>query len=197
MGDDLYAVPLDEFVKRRNELARELADAGEAEEAKRVKGLRKPTMTAWAINRVAHTDPESIEALVSAHDRLRSAVSAEDLRAASEARMAAIRRIVDAAEGVGDAVRKKMRSTLLAVATDPSAELALKEGRLDKELEPGGLGGFDVGPERAGMPAPAVQAESKKDRRARERAERLAAAAERRAAERRREADEASGSLAT
>ena len=143
--DDLYAVPLEDFVAARDELAKELNAAGDGDEAKRVKSLRKPTATAWTLNRLARERPELIAALADAHAGLRSAGSATALRAASEARMAAIQLIIDAAEGATDAVLKKVRSTLLATATDPAAEEALIAGRLQTELEPGGLGGFDMG----------------------------------------------------
>ncbi len=143
--DELYGVPLEDFVAARDELAKELIAAGDGDEAKRVKSLRKPTATAWALNRLARERPELMAALVDAHAGLRSADSAPALRAASEARMAAIQLIIGAPEGVTEAVRKKMRSTLLATATDPAAEEALIAGRLNTELEPGGLGGFDMG----------------------------------------------------
>ncbi len=160
--DELYGVPLEGFVAARDELAKELIAAGDGDEAKRVKSLRKPTATAWALNRVARERPELMAALVDAHARLRSADSATAMRAASEARMASIQQIVAAPEDATEAVRKKMRSTLLATATDPAAEEALIAGRLQSELEPGGLGGFDMGSGfTTTTPAPARTSKSK------------------------------------
>ena len=171
--DELYGVPLEGFVAARDELAKELIAAGDGDEAKRVKSLRKPTATAWALNRVARERPELMAALVDAHARLRSADSATAMRAASEARMASIQQIVAAPEDATEAVRKKIRSTLLATATDPAAEEALIAGRLQSELEPGGLGGFDMGSGfTTTTPAPARKSKSKtSDRKNAERAD--------------------------
>ena len=160
--DDLYAVPLEDFVSARDALAKELNAAGDGDEAKRVKSLRKPTVTAWSLNRLARDRPDLIAALVDAHARLRSADSATEMRAASDARMASIHQIVAAPEDATEAIRKKMRSTLLATATDPATEEALTAGRLQTELEPGGLGGFDMGSGfTKAAPAPARKSRSK------------------------------------
>jgi hypothetical protein len=195
--DDLYAVPLEDFVAARDDLARELAAAGDDDEAKRVKSLRKPTITAWTLNHLARERPDLIAALVEAHAALRSADSAGAMRAASEARMDAIRLIVAAPEEATEAVRKKMRSTLLATATDAAAEEALLAGRLQSELEPGGLGGFDLASELATAAPPAARApkakagdrqkggkaESARAVKARERVERMQQEADEAAAE--------------
>jgi hypothetical protein len=55
--DDLYALPLEEFTAARNELARSLKAAGDADEAARVKKLKKPPVSAWAVNQLARDDP--------------------------------------------------------------------------------------------------------------------------------------------
>jgi hypothetical protein len=185
--DDLYAAPLEDFVATRDALAKELAAAGDDDEAGRVKAIRKPTAAAWALNRLARERPELIAALTEAHAGLRSADSATAMRAASEARMAAIQQIIDGSEGASEAVRRKLRSTLLATATDPAAEEALIAGRMQSELEPGGLGGFDMGsgftatapapakasPSRAAGRRKVEKAESAKTAKARERVERM------------------------
>ncbi len=190
--DDLYAVPREDFVAARDQLAKELTAAGDDDQAKQVKALRKPTVTAWTLNGLARGRPELVAALVDSHRRLRSADTGEVLRAASEARMAAIQQIIDAVEETTEAVRKKMRSTLLAAGTEPTAEEALAAGRLQTELEPGGLGGFEMAAEfkstgpapaskaKGGSRRPAAKPTSAKATKARERAERL-----------QREADEA------
>lgn len=215
MVDDLYAVPLDQFVTRRDELARELAAAGDAAEAKRVKGLRKPTVTAAELNRLARDEPRLVAKLAAAHQAMRSAGTGDALRTGSGKRAAAIGAILEAAApSVTDAVRQKMRSTLLAAGTDPAAEAALVEGRLERELEPTGLSGFGLGVEftatstpteaparpskkaqervdRLTAEAATAEGEARKLRQAADRAERLAAAAEERAAKKRKAADHA------
>ena len=46
--DDLYRAPLNDFTAARNALAKSLS----GEEAKRVRGLAKPTLVPWAVNQV-------------------------------------------------------------------------------------------------------------------------------------------------
>ena len=55
--DDLYAVPLEDFVAARDELAKELNAAGDGDEAERVKSLRKPTATAWVLTGSLESGP--------------------------------------------------------------------------------------------------------------------------------------------
>src|SRR5258708_29157937 len=72
----LYQVPLGEFVKARDALARELRDKGEADEAKRVAALRKPAATLWVANQLARAAPKEIDALIAATARARHAQAA-------------------------------------------------------------------------------------------------------------------------
>ena len=51
--DRLYALPLDEFTARRNELAKRLKKEGEGEAADEVASLVKPSVPAWTINQLA------------------------------------------------------------------------------------------------------------------------------------------------
>jgi 3-oxoacyl-ACP reductase-like protein len=70
---ELYALPIDEFTSARDALAKRLRADGEREVAKQVKALRKPSVTAWAVNRVRHREPERVEELLEAGERLRQA----------------------------------------------------------------------------------------------------------------------------
>ena len=54
---ELYASGPDEFINRRDELAALARSAGRAAQAKQIAGLRKPTRSAWIINRLIHSDP--------------------------------------------------------------------------------------------------------------------------------------------
>src|SRR5918997_3683747 len=85
--DRLYGLPLDEFVRERDELARRLNRDGDREAAARVKALRKPTVGAWALNqavrrRRAETQEllETGERLRAAHEQLLSGGDASELR---------------------------------------------------------------------------------------------------------------------
>src|SRR2546423_15295292 len=71
--DRLYALPLDEFVRARDELAKSLRREGKREDADRVRALRKPTAGAWALNQAVLRRRKETDALMSAGGRLRAA----------------------------------------------------------------------------------------------------------------------------
>ena len=71
--DDLYGLPVEEFTKARDELAKELRTAGKKEAADEVKSLRKPSVSAWAVNQAVRRSPPEAKALVKAGDELRKA----------------------------------------------------------------------------------------------------------------------------
>jgi hypothetical protein len=62
---DLYGGPLEEFVVRRDALAKELRSAGDTASASLVKSLRKPSRAAWALD-LAALDGDAIENLLGA-----------------------------------------------------------------------------------------------------------------------------------
>src|ERR687892_1416203 len=91
--DSLFGMPLDRFIPERDALAKQLRTTGEREDADRVKGLRKPTVPAWALNQLARQDPRGVADVVELGARLRDAqrraISGGDagpLREAGEAR---------------------------------------------------------------------------------------------------------------
>jgi hypothetical protein len=53
----LYQLPLGEFVAARDQLARQLRTTGDREAARQVVGLRRPSISAWAANQLAHAAP--------------------------------------------------------------------------------------------------------------------------------------------
>ena len=60
---ELYAVPLDQFTPTRNAAARELKAAGDANGAREVQALKKPTLAAWFVNQLVRNEPERIKFL--------------------------------------------------------------------------------------------------------------------------------------
>lgn len=145
--DELFAVSPDEFVRRRNELAKQLEKDGETSDASRVRALRKPTLPIWALNQVSRGHPEQVEKLLRAHRELRGAGSAGALRDASGLRHQAVAELVESAAGIleeegrsaGPSTREKMTRTLLALATEEASEEQFQAGRLEGMLEPSGL----------------------------------------------------------
>jgi hypothetical protein len=205
---DLYALAPEDFIAARDSLARELKDAGRADEAAAVKKLRRPSVVAWAVNGAAREHPADVEALLEAGRELRraqrktlSVAGTDELRRATEARRTVIQRLADAAvAAVGDrggGHRDAIEGTLTAASVDDQLAQRLQEGTLEREARPaagfGAVEGFEVltggaaeDEEADETPAARREAERERDRVARE-AERRAAAAERsaeRAAER-------------
>ena len=54
---ELYEADPDGFTARRAELAASARDAGEPAAAKQITALRKPTRSAWVVNRLVRSDP--------------------------------------------------------------------------------------------------------------------------------------------
>lgn len=156
--DALYAADPDGFVAGRAALASELRRAGRRDDARRVAGLRRPTLVAWAIDHVALTAPDRVDALVAAGERLRRAheevVSGGDrsaLHGAVEARRVLIAEVAGQALDVlrrrGGADpgghRDEIEATLEAASTDPDVAALVRRGRLVTAVpRPAGFGGL-------------------------------------------------------
>ncbi len=180
--DDLYGLPLDQFIPERTAMARELRKAGERERAGEVAALRKPSVAAWAVNQLVRTQRQPVADLLAAGDALRAAQDdvlagrgdAQSLRAAVEQERAAVDALTDAARGLlssegnelSETIIERVSDTLHAAALDDEARSQVSDGRLERELHHVGLGGF--GGLGAAPPAPRT------DKRAPERARRFA-----------------------
>ncbi|MGH3006806.1 MAG: hypothetical protein ACRDOS_13105 [Gaiellaceae bacterium] len=153
--DRLYTLPVDEFVERRNELARSLRKDGNREAANQVKGLRKPTVPAWAVNQLARREKMRVRGLLTAGERLRKAHekllgggSPEALQRARDDERRAIGELAGAAETLleeaghpaNEATLDRVRGTLHAAAVDEEVGQRVREGRLDREEAASGFG---------------------------------------------------------
>ena len=150
-ADELFKAPLDEFTRRRNEIVKRLKAAGDKEGAAEVGALKKPPVTAWALNQVARTKGREVAELIEADRALGAPRSRNELRMASEKRNRAIGHITQLAietleKGghAGAASAHKIMQTLLAAGTDEEARTALLSGTLLRDFAPGGLGGGDI-----------------------------------------------------
>ena len=154
-GDELFGLAPEEFVAARDELARRLKREGDAEAAARVKALRRPPVSAWAVNRLAREQGPALAPLLAAGERLRAATQAAlagegaaELRAAAKAEREAVAGLVRAAlELLGeaghpatDATRDRVAATLHAAAASPEAAELVRHGRLTADLDPSGFG---------------------------------------------------------
>jgi hypothetical protein len=154
--DRLYALPLDEFTARRNELAKRLKKDGADEAAEHVTALVKPTVPAWTINQLARRQKKEVQAFLATGTRLRKAQEralagggADALRTAQAEERESVRELMHRASAILEeagrpptrAVLERIRATLgAAVLTDPE-RAALKAGRLTTEVQ---VSGFDA-----------------------------------------------------
>lgn len=173
--EDLYGLPLEEFTPARDALAKELKAAGQKDEAAEVKRLRKPSVAAWALNRVARDHPEAIDGLRDAGGDLRAAQEealagdAGRLRDAGRAladevdRVAALAGEVlqSAGRPASAAQQEKIVSTLRTAAVDDEAGDALGRGVLVDELESTGFSLLGAGPALDGPSRRTAKAPSK------------------------------------
>ena len=167
----LYQLPQEQFVATRDQLARRLRAAGDRATARQVAGLRRPPVSAWAANQLAHAAPNAVAELLEAGAALRQAQqdalagqpgAARRLRTATAHLRAAITRLsaraetllVRAGHAASDATLTRLAATLQAAATgDEATRVALVQGRLRGDLDPAGFG-LEV------VPAPAEIAAS-------------------------------------
>lgn len=154
--DALFGEDLGAFVQARDEAAARLRAAGDREAAALVKAARKPSVPAWAINRLARDRPDEIAALFEVGARLRDAQRAllageadgEHTRAIAEEERAAVRALVERAAAIltdaglhpSPAYRERIADTLFATASDDDVREAVARGRLTKESRRVGFG---------------------------------------------------------
>ena len=70
--DQLLSAAWESFVETRARLADELARAGQRDESRALKKLRRPTAAAWATNQVVRRERAAVDGYLAASDELRS-----------------------------------------------------------------------------------------------------------------------------
>jgi hypothetical protein len=150
--DRLYGLPLEEFTRERDELARRVRREGDAELAAEIKQLRKPTLPAWVVNQLARQRELDMRRLLEAGEQLAGA-QAEAIRAQSgdaflaarrgeqhalEALAAGAKEILTGA-GRGTAAADRVLATLRAGSLTDDGRALLEAGRLTEELAPPGF----------------------------------------------------------
>jgi hypothetical protein len=152
--DDLYGLPLEEFIPARDALAKELRGAGKKEAAEEVKALRKPSVSAWAVNQVVRRRPRDVDALVKAGAELRKAqrgaISGRDpaeLRDATRTHRDLVEDLAETARellaergAVSSTVVVRVAQTFRAASIDKEGSKALAEGTLTEDVEQTGFG---------------------------------------------------------
>jgi hypothetical protein len=107
--DQLFAAPLERFVETRAELAAELAQNGQKDDSKTLKGIRRPSLSAWATNQVVRNALAEVTAFFEANDHLRQVqhamMSGQSERTAYQAAAETFR---DATTVLGTAIRETL-----------------------------------------------------------------------------------------
>jgi len=147
-ADELYGLPLQDFVAARNAQAKELRGAGRRDEAEAVRELQKPTLPSWVVNQLARGRELDVRRLAKAGEALQKGPA--DAAGFAEARREeteVLRRLLRAARDVLEAAGRPPSGTTLervgtnlrAAAVSDDQRDALLRGRLAEDLEPAGF----------------------------------------------------------
>ena len=144
-ADDLYGLPLGEFTAARDALAKRLRGEKRREDADFVKGLKRPSVAAGAINLAVRE--HGADDLLAAGEELRAAHGAllegsgdaAAVRDATAREREAVRDLTRLALGddASAATEEKVRATLHAASVDDEVRELLEAGRLEREAEAG------------------------------------------------------------
>ena len=174
--DELYALPLEDFVAARDALARRTKEAGDQAEATRIKALRKPNLAAWTVNQLVRSHKKVVQDLADtiataagASAREMRELTTRRRRLSAELLEAAERLLEDAGHGAGATTLGDVSQTLQALGTD-DARSAVLEGRLARPLQPTGFDAFGAGAQtdQPDRPRPSAGQRKKAERLARD-----------------------------
>lgn len=152
---ELYALPLEEFTKARNAKASDARANGDRELADRIKQLKKPSTSAWAVNMLSRHRADEVGQLLELGASLREAqseVDADELRELGKQRQKLIAAVVRQARAlaeelgapIGAAAADEVGQTLQAALADPDATEAIMAGVLTRPLVASGWGSVDI-----------------------------------------------------
>jgi hypothetical protein len=149
----LYQVPLAEFTAGRQALAKRLRQAGDPRQSA-VRELRKPSLSAWAVNLLLAREHRAMAALVGAGERARAAqrrvgkggdaTALRDLVATIRGETErltgrGVEILTEAERAPGAAIVERLRTNLQALALDPTSAPVAARGWLDEDLAPPGF----------------------------------------------------------
>jgi hypothetical protein len=152
VADELYALAPEDFVRARDAAAATARAEGRRDDATAIAALRKPTVAAWLVNRIASTDPATLNQLLELADQMRAAGlrDAEEMRESNALRAKVVRvlagRAVDLARADGRRVtpdvERLVEATLHAAMASPEAAELVRAGHLTEPLSDPGFGGL-------------------------------------------------------
>ena len=154
VADRLYGLPPQEFTAARTREARAAKEAGDVRLSREVAKLRKPTVSAWAVNRLSREHPDELRELLEVGERLRAAWREQDADALAELiRLrgevtATVGRLARRAGDLSAAAATEVDQTLDAALVDEQAAEEVRRGRLAKPLRYSGFAPAPVTRER-------------------------------------------------
>ncbi|SEG87317.1 hypothetical protein SAMN04489712_120110 [Thermomonospora echinospora] len=141
VAHELYEVRPEEFTDARKRLVTAARSAGDAGLAGRIGRLRKPTVSAWAVNRLSRAAGDDLAGLLRLGAELRAAWSSggpiaelEQRRGEIVARLlrTAERLAADAGRPLRETALREVEDTLQAAAVDPDVAEEVRTGTLDR-----------------------------------------------------------------
>ncbi|MER7005620.1 hypothetical protein ABT297_21605 [Dactylosporangium sp. NPDC000555] len=144
----LYSAPPEDFIALRGEETAKARQARDTALAAAIGKLRKPTVAAWLVNRLAHERPDLVAELLELAEELRAAqreLRGADLRELSVRRRATVAALAREAVRLAGPERgnppvAEVEATFAAALADAEVAAAVREGRLTKALEYTGFG---------------------------------------------------------
>ncbi|NLU83774.1 hypothetical protein [Rhodococcus sp. HNM0569] len=168
VADFLYGLWPAEFVAERTKAAASAKKAGHRELASEIARLKKPTVTGWALNLLARTQPRELarlRALGRSLSRAQSSLDAARMRSLADERTqltnTLVTRVAETASTRGHllsaGVVREVGQTLGAAVADPDVGDRLESGRMLRGEDYSGFGeygGFGDGAVLASVPDP-------------------------------------------
>jgi len=150
--DELYAAAPEDFVAERTRLAKALKAEGRGVEAERLAKLRKPSLAAWALNRLVRDERRDVDLLLHSGHRMRAAQDRDAFDQARRAEREAIDRLTREASALleergstSEAILAQVEESLRAAAVSEEGRELLARGRFAQAFEGEGfeaLGGL-------------------------------------------------------
>src|SRR5262249_47801544 len=151
--DALFVLPLVDFTGARNAFAARLKKDGRAEDAERVKSLRKPPVSAWVVNQLYWRHREAFDRLLATGDQFRKAQASQlsgkavDLRQSRDARRESLNQLSHLAVAVlqkaghnpTPEMSRRIDTTLEAISAYASLSGSPYPGRLTDDVDPPGF----------------------------------------------------------
>ena len=155
IAEELYSLPPGEFTGTRNQWAKQTKGDGDAELAKRVTELRKPSLAAWVVNMLMRHQGDQMSQVLDLGASLRQAQSDLDgdaLRELTRQRRQLTTAVTrqgrtlagELGQKVTEAVADQVQDTLHAAMVDEDAAAAVRSGLLVSALAATGVGSADV-----------------------------------------------------